>query len=90
MENRMGGGCSTHGTDVKLYTFFGFSDVYSYNIFLSLASNPVMQNRMRFIMECDCFAEFILSHRQKVLKYNSKLFSLPHTRTFLYSEHNLL
>jgi hypothetical protein len=59
----MGGECSTHRTDVKLYTFFGFPDVY--NIFLSLASNPVMQNRMRFIMECDCFAEFILSHGQK-------------------------
>jgi len=60
----MGGQCSTHGTDVKLYTFFfGFPDVY--NIFLSLASNPVMQNRMRFIIVCDCFAEFIPSNRQK-------------------------
>jgi len=67
--------------------FFGFPDVY--NVFLSLASNPDMQNWMRFIMECDYFAEFVLSHRQKVLKYNSQLFNLPYTRTFLYSVHNL-
>jgi hypothetical protein len=31
--------------------FFGYPDVY--HIFLPLVSNPVIQNRMPFIVECD-------------------------------------